>query len=344
MLMQENTQPEMNDAQGEPPASTSKKSTLIFFVVLEFILLLGIVATGGYAYQQINTHIKSIQQSSASLHKSQNDSAAFSSQYYSMLSQTLDKHQSVLSDINVQLALLKAHTVAGDVAAIKSAQIEYLLRQSKVELDLQHNIPNSLILLEQAQAITEQFNQSNFPHKLNNFEAQLTKTIQQLQAITPVNITALCQKFDALKDEAPHLSLLVSPKPNTTILENTAHFAHKRWYQRAWDNIKASLKELIIIRHHDEKIPALMAPEEQLYLQENLQLLLSRAEWALLQHNAELYQSSLKQAMTWVEKYYVQNSANTLSFYKELQTLSNQNIVIHTPDLSPLILSLQGES
>ena len=60
-------------------------------------------------------------------------------------------------------------------------------------------------------------------------------------------------KLESIRES--NLSILVSPKPNTTILENTAHQAHKHWYQRAWDNIKASLNELIIIRHHDEKIP-----------------------------------------------------------------------------------------
>jgi len=342
--MQDNSLNTMNDSQSEKLNSPSKKSSLKLFIILEMLILLAVIILGVIAYQQINSHITIIEHSNTTLHKSQNESAAFASQYYSLLSQTLDKHQSTLSDINVQLALLKSHTVEGDIAAIKTVQIEYILRQAKIELDIHHNIPNSLLLLQQAQSIAEQFSQPNFPNKLNTFRGQLQKTIQQLQAITPIDMNALCQKFDTLTDQVPNLSILVAPKPNTTILENTAHQAHKRWYQRAWDNIKASLKDLIIIRRHEEKIPALMAPEEQLYLQENLQLLLSRAQWALLQHNAELYKNSLKTANAWVEKYYVQNSANTINFSKELQKLMNQPISQQTPDLSPLIVSLHGES
>ena len=86
--------------------------------------------------------------------------------------------------------------------------------------------------------------------------------------------------------------------------------------------------------HQSEDIPAMMTPDQQIYLQENLQLLIMQAQWGALNHNDALYHSSLNQAKDWVNKYYVQNSANTQAFLKSLDNLLTQNLSPQFPDLT----------
>jgi uroporphyrin-3 C-methyltransferase len=97
---------------------------------------------------------------------------------------------------------------------------------------------------------------------------------------------------------------------------------------------------LVVITHQSEDIPAMMTPDQQIYLQENLQLLIMQAQWSAFNHNNALYQSSLKQAKDWVNKYYVQNSANTQAFLKSIDELLVIDLSPNYPDLSKSLSSL----
>jgi uroporphyrin-3 C-methyltransferase len=201
---------------------------------------------------------------------------------------------------------------------------------ANLRLTTQHDITSSLILLKEA---NQEINALNDP-SMETFREALVKNITALQDIPPVDLTALSAKLTQLRDQVPDLSILVAPKPNTSILENTPHQAEKKWWDRAWDNIRASLKQLVVVTHQSEDIPAMMTPDQQIYLQENLQLLIMQAQWGALNHNDTLYHASLNQAKDWVNKYYVQNSANTQAFLKSLDDLLTQNLSPQFPDLT----------
>jgi uroporphyrin-3 C-methyltransferase len=245
------------------------------------------------------------------------------------LSQKLDAQQNAFAQMNSQLsALIKR--APGDERSWKTAEITYLVRMANLALNVQHNIAGGLVLLKQAENQLSTVQDGS----LDNFHAALLKNISALENIPLLDMDVLTTQLGNLRDEVSSLSILVAPKPDTSILENTPHQAHKNWWQRAWDNIKASLQQLVIVRHQEEKIPAMMSPQEQLYLQENLKLLLMQAQWALLNHDAAVYEKSLKEAQSWVEKYYVQNSASTQIFLKQLAPLLHQNISPPLPDIT----------
>jgi len=254
------------------------------------------------------------------------------------LSKKIEAQQNSYSQLNSQLSELMKRA-PGDNRSWKMAEVIYLIRMANLELKVQHNITGALVLLRQAE---DRLNTMQDP-SLDNLHAALLKNISALQVIPLFDIDTLTTQLSNLRDQVPSLSILVAPKPNTSILENTPHESHKRWWQRAWDNIKASTQQLVIVRHQAEKIPALMAPEEQMYLQENLQLLLMQAQWALINNHAVIYQKSLKQAQSWVEQYYVQNSASTQEFLKQIHALINQNISPALPDLSQTLALVREE-
>jgi len=229
-----------------------------------------------------------------------------------------------------------ADRLSSNQRTYKVSEIAYLVKMANLRLTTQHDVTSALILLKQA---NQEINSLNDP-QMENFREALVKNITDLQAITPIDMIALSDKLTQLQNNVPTLSILVAPKPNTSILENTPHQAQKKWWDRAWDNIRASLKQLVVITHQSEDIPAMMTPDQQIYLQENLQLLISQAQWAALNHNSALYQSSLKQTQDWVNKYYVQNSANTQAFLKSLDELLAIDLSPNYPDLTKSLSSL----
>jgi uroporphyrin-3 C-methyltransferase len=244
----------------------------------------------------------------------------------------LSTHQKTIENqsnqMQTQVSTL-ANRITNNQRTFTASEITYLVKMANLRLATQHDLTSALILLKQA---NQEVNALNAP-EMENFREALVKNISDLQAITPVDIQSLSAQLTQLQTDVPKLSILVAPKPNTSILENTPHQAQKKWWDRAWDNIRASLKQLVVITHQSEDIPAMMTPEQQIYLQENLQLLIMQAQWAALNHNNDLYQSSLNQAKDWVNKYYVQNSANTQAFLKSLDTLLAINLSPNYPDI-----------
>lgn len=340
--MQENSTHSATEHSSTLPSE--KKShrviTNLVFLLL-WVMLIGGVIFLGFELFQMGQTVQKIEQTVHVMNNVQKVSEGTNTQRFESLSSASAHQQLEMAQLQSDLNSLKNRTPQKDEAMIKLAQLESFLRYAKVELDVHHNISHAILLLKQSEQLTNQLIKSaNINSQMTNFHTQLLKTISLLQSLPVVNLNDLLASLEALNQQVPDLSILVAPKPNTTILVNTPHQAHKHWYQRAWDNIKASFQALIIVTHHENKMPPLMAPEEQLYLQENLQLTLVRAQWALMQHDSDLYQKSLNQAMAWVEKYYVQNSASTMRFYKELQKLSHQGVIPQTPDLNPLINAL----
>jgi uroporphyrin-3 C-methyltransferase len=254
------------------------------------------------------------------------------------LENNLTKQENETIQLNHQISGLEDR-LSSNQRTYKVSEIAYLVKMANLRLTTQHDVTSALILLKQA---NQEVNALNDP-EMETFREALLKNITELQTITPVDIGSLSDKLTQLQVNVPSLSILVAPKPNTSILENTPKQAEKKWWDRAWDNIRASLKQLVVVTHQSEDIPAMMTPDQQLYLQENLQLLIMQAQWAALNHNNELYQSSLKQAKDWVNKYYVQNSSNTQAFLKSLDDVMAFNLSPNFPDVTqPLSLLNQG--
>lgn len=295
----------------------SPKAFPVTLSLLTLVLILGTAAL--WVETQRNNHeLKETQKHLMSLKAAQ-----------TTIENNLNTQENQSTQLNHQIAALTDRLSSGQ-RTYKVSEITYLVRIANLRLTTQYDVTSALILLKQA---NQEINALNDP-TMETFREALVKNISTLQAITPVDITSLSDQLTQLQSQVANLSILVAPKPNTSILENTPRQAEKKWWDRAWDNIRASLKQLVVITHQSEDIPAMMTPDQQIYLQENLQLLIMQAQWAALNHNNDLYQSSLKQAKDWVNKYYVQNSANTQAFLKALDNLLSLNLSPHFPDLT----------
>src|SRR5438045_770691 len=70
----------------------------------------------------------------------------------------------------------------------------------------------------------------------------------------------------------------------------------------------------------------LILPDEKIFLYQNLHAQLENAMWAVLQQNADIYQSSLKRASAWVQLYFAQDAAQTKIMLQNLEELQKINI------------------
>jgi uroporphyrin-3 C-methyltransferase len=330
----ENTTAAMSNTSRQDPELSSKdmpRKTSRVFSFLHLLIIVSLIAAVSwiwYTQQNAKKAFTSINKQITTTSLAQRQQQQAVQTQLIRLSQQLQQQQAQLNQLNTQVTQL-AQREPGDEKAWKISEIVYLVRLANLQLTVQHSLPTALELLKQADTLLAALDDA----ALDDFHQAVSKNISALQAIPPVDNINISAQLSALRDQVPNLSILVAPKPNTSVLQLSQHQQQKKWWQRAWDNIKASMQQLVVVRHQQE-LPALMSPDQQIYLQENLQLQLMQAQWALMNQKPDLYMSSLKQANAWINKYYVQNSATTQDFLKQLQSLQAINIAPSLPDLS----------
>ncbi|MDG4870105.1 uroporphyrinogen-III C-methyltransferase, partial [Guyparkeria sp. 1SP6A2] len=63
-------------------------------------------------------------------------------------------------------------------------------------------------------------------------------------------------------------------------------------FQRQLARFGEELKDLVVIRQHDEALETLITPEQESYLRQSLRLILEQSQLALLKEEPELYEAS----------------------------------------------------
>lgn len=254
------------------------------------------------------------------------------------IKQTLEKQQHSITKNQEALTKINA-TQKNDTTDISLAKIEYILELAQLNLQWQRNIPNVISLLQLAE---KQLTEANVP-SFTSFKQQLQEKINLLKEITPLNKNELVLELNQIMSYIPTLPL--KPVVNTASATNQKTESTKaseatitlpKWRQMLSESLD-TLQKIVIIRRHDEAVKPLLAPEQRVYLEHNIQRLLEQAQWALLHDDADLYQQNLKQTMTWLNQYFEMQTEKNQQLIQKITTLSEKNINPTLPDLNDLL-------
>ncbi|WP_323159373.1 uroporphyrinogen-III C-methyltransferase, partial [Pseudomonas marginalis] len=76
----------------------------------------------------------------------------------------------------------------------------------------------------------------------------------------------------------------------------------------------------------------LLAPNQDIYLRENIRSQLLIAAQAVPRYQVQTYKQSLDQVSTWIRAYFDVDDPATKAFLSEVDTLLNQHIAVEMPD------------
>ena len=219
------------------------------------------------------------------------------------------------------------------------AEINYLIHLASYNLNYTRDIPAGIALLQAADQRAASLNDPS----LNQLRQRLADAIAKLQAQPKLDLAGLLAKINALQGQIKQLPLVAPPVFTATkaATSEPAPTEHKPMWRKALKQSFETLKSLIIIRHHSQPIEPLLNSEQQVYMQQNLQLLLQRASWAALQGQRQLYRDSLQQAANWVGQYFAADAAFTRSFLQTLKDLQKMDVQPVMPDMRELQDTLQ---
>jgi uroporphyrin-3 C-methyltransferase len=217
------------------------------------------------------------------------------------------------------------------------SEVNYLIQLANYQLTFVKDVATTITLLQTADQRLATLNNTN----LNALRTALATTIANLQALPKIDVAGLLAQLHALQLQAAQLPLPLQMRAVKSSSENLSSNSEKSNWRVALKNSWENLQKLIVVHHYDKPIAPLLAQEQQAYLQQNLQLLLQQAQWAVLQQQTPVYQSSLQQAYIWVTMYFASDASTTQAMLQALQSLQKINIQPKTPDLTQLLLLLQ---
>ena len=169
---------------------------------------------------------------------------------------------------------------------------------------------------------------------------QLAQEMAQLEAANKVDYDGLALKLGSIAGRIDQLPLAIqtdftrdTEAPRTTATDRNAwwQFGHEVWQD---------ILSLIRIRNDADVRQPLLPPEQQYFLRENLRLVLTSAQLALLQRNDATFQQNLKLARTWLQNYFDAHSPAVAGAANELAQMAKTPLKLQPPDISGSLAAL----
>lgn len=105
-------------------------------------------------------------------------------------------------------------------------------------------------------------------------------------------------------------------------------------FGRAWNSVKSAASELVKVTPPNAGEMPLIAPDAVYFLRTNLSLNLQIARLALLRGENAVFQQSLDDARSWIERYFDTDSAQVAGALQTIAELRNDAVSVTAPDIS----------
>jgi uroporphyrin-3 C-methyltransferase len=261
--------------------------------------------------------------------------------------QALDSLRSELDQRLAAIAVEAENAAnARDSGAQRQAQdwlwteAEYLLRLANQKLALQGDGDSALLILS---TVDEMLRDSGDVGVLGVRDA-LAGEMLALRSMDYVDVSGLHARLGALLPLVEQLSLR-----DALVQNHTDRLAAQQQQEVPADagfgtQALALLRSIFVWQRWDVPPEALLPPQQEAALKQNLQLLLEQAQLALLMAQPEVYRSVLQRAQDWVARYFALDTGPGRTLQQELQTLIEQRVAPTRPDISGSLALLQQAS
>ena len=203
------------------------------------------------------------------------------------------------------------------------AEAQYLLRIANHRLLMERDVPSALRLLKAADQILMELDDFS----LHAVRARLADEILALGNVEGVDVQGLFLRLEALKGELDQLPLRLPEY----LLDDQAQPDPQKGF---WAVLGDEFSNYLQLRRFDGSVRPLLAPEEAVYLELNLRLMLERAQLAALRREQLIYQESLTTAQEWIEAYLDLEERPVQRMIDELSSLSDLTLDRPLPDIS----------
>ena len=328
----------------QPVPQTIVKKTGTALSLLAILIALGVGGAGYYFGQQ---QVAEIQQKLTAL-ESQSSVAVSApvsdnSRQVTQLEQGLKTAQDKVEQLE-QLVAGKTSEIATLQAQVKQvsqlagaqqpsdwlfSEADFLLNNALRKLVLDNDVDTAISLLKLADETLVKVNNS----QANAIRTAINQDLKQLLSLSSVDQNAVMQKLSQLANTVDELQALnvnfdETPEKSGKLSDDIAD-----WQQNVEKSATSFLNHFIRIspkQNADKK--ELLAPNQDIYLRENIRLRLQLAIMAVPRQQDELYKQSLDAVASWVRSYFDTSAEVTQNFLKSVDELADSSIYVDVPE------------
>lgn len=225
----------------------------------------------------------------------------------------------------------KVATISGtDAKTWLLSQADFLVKMAGRKLWSDQDVTTAAALLKSADASLADMNDPS----LISARRAITQDIASLGAVSQVDYDGIILKVNQLSNQIDNLRLADNNDDDSPMDSDGTELSSSlnEWrinLQKSWQSFMDSF---ITVRRRDETAVPLLAPNQDIYLRENIRSRLLVAAQAVPRHQEETYKQALDSVSTWVRAYYDTSDATTTAFLDDIDKLSQQNITMNVPD------------
>ncbi len=333
------------------PRARSRSSGLRRFLIIMLVLVPVLLAIFWLVYEQLRvlSLIETLQAENAAL--AQNAPASAPAVMPDELLATLADRQSLealRTSLETRIAALASSTASVEqrLAAEPTERVvqewlwteaEYLLRLANQKLTLQGDADSALLILA---TVDEMLRDSGDATVLGVRDA-LAGEMLALRNLDYVDVPGLYVRMNNLLPLVDQLSLR-----NTLVQNYSDQLAAQQGATLSADTgfgVRALelLGSIFVWQEWDVAPEALLPPQQEATLKQNLRLMLEQAQLALLMAEQEVYRSSLEKGRDWMTRYFAIDAGAGRTLGQELESLAAATVATSRPDISGSLALLQ---
>ncbi|HEA3269552.1 TPA: uroporphyrinogen-III C-methyltransferase [Pasteurella multocida] len=314
--------------------------------LLALLVALGLGAAGYYfglqQVDQIQHKLSALEQQTANISPAKVDLPTFEQerQQIAQLMRSIRDNEEKLQQLEKELAG-KEHSLSAlqnqvnrMSAAAKQQQpndwllseADFLLNNALRKLVLDNDVDTGVSLLKIADETLEKMSDP----RVSMVRTAINNDLKQLLAVNNVDQNVIMQRLSQLANSIDELTVL---DVNFDAVNNNEKLTDslEDWKENAEKSATSFLNHFIRITPRNTSDKVLLAPNQDIYLRENIRLRLQIAIMAVPRQQDELYKQSLETVASWIRSYFDTNSEVAQNFLKTLDELAEQSIYVDVP-------------
>lgn len=329
-------QPESNQpATAEKKNNSGKTSLVLSAVAIAIALAAGVGLYGWGKQQAVNqtTTSDTLANQLIALQKAQDAQKEALETTIKQQAAQLDEAKAQQGEMAKQLDEMqqKVAAISGtDAKTWLLSQSDFLVKLAGRKLWSDQDVTTAAALLKSADASLADMNDPS----LITARRALTEDIASLAAVSQVDYDGIILKVNQLANQVDNLRLADNNNDDSPMDNDDGELSASlsEWrvnLQKSWQSFMDSF---ITVRRRDETAVPLLAPNQDIYLRENIRSQLLAAVQAVPRHQDETYKQALDNVSTWVRAYYDTDDATTKAFLDDIEKLSQQSISMDVPE------------
>ncbi|OOH85581.1 HemX protein [Pasteurellaceae bacterium 15-036681] len=242
----------------------------------------------------------------------------------------LERQQQIYtSQINdLQVKIQQLGNVSKAETTLQLSDADFLLNNALRKLRLENDVETAKTLLIEADELLSKVGDA----KIMAVRDALKADLNNLASLNNVDQNNLMQRLAQLANLIDEIPMMEEEKENTGLASGELSESIEDWQQNIEKSADSFLSHFIRINKKnvaEEK--AFIAPNQEIYLRENIRLRLQIAILAVSRQQNELYKQSLEAISTWTRSYFDVQNKQAQQFLKEVDDLMEQSIYIDAP-------------